>query len=345
MKVFKVSLLAALISSPLAAEEIDKTWELGVFGDYVKSSTNKENLNDWNRIEAGKSIGIDLQKIINDSWNIRFEAARTRYDVQNGSAKDYGNRTGLDAIYKVEDTDLYLFTGVKRFNNVRSYNAVNVGAGLSFDLSDRISLYTEAAIYKDVNFGFVDQGFKLGFKYAFGDAKQAPVVVKKPKPVVKKVMAIDSDKDGIADNIDECGNTPMSVKVDASGCAVYQEQSASITLDVPFANNSSNVESTLVNDIERVADFMKKYTNTTAVIEGHTSVVGNADYNLMLSKKRAKAVKSILVNDFGIDSSRLTTEGFGETRLLTTGTTLADHKLNRRVVAEITATTKTVVTK
>ena len=64
MKAFKISLLAALISSPLAAENIDKTWEFGVFGEYMKSSTNKEANLDWDRIEAGKSIGIDLQKVI-----------------------------------------------------------------------------------------------------------------------------------------------------------------------------------------------------------------------------------------------------------------------------------------
>jgi hypothetical protein len=64
MKIFNMTLLAALISSPLAAETIDKTWELGVFGDYVKSSTSKENNIDWQQIEAGKGLGIDLQKII-----------------------------------------------------------------------------------------------------------------------------------------------------------------------------------------------------------------------------------------------------------------------------------------
>ena len=68
MKTFNITLLAALISSPLAAENIDETWKVGVFGDYIKSSTSKENNIDWQQIEAGKGIGIDLQKIINDQW-------------------------------------------------------------------------------------------------------------------------------------------------------------------------------------------------------------------------------------------------------------------------------------
>ena len=340
MKVFKISLLAALISSPLAAEEIDKTWELGLFADYVKSSTNKEDLNDWNQIEAGKSLGIDLQKIINDTWNVRFEAARTLYEIENGNDSTYENRTGVDAIYKLEDSDLYLFTGVKRFNNVKSYNAVNIGAGYNYSLSNRFSLYSEAAIYKDVNYGYVDQGIKIGFKYAFGDAKAAPIVAKSD-PVVNT----DNDNDGVSNAKDRCENTPAGVKVDSMGCTMYKEETAEISLNINFANNSSIVEPSLIDDIQRLADFMKEYPNTNTAIEGHTSVAGDADYNLMLSQKRADAVKNILVNDFGIDSSRLTAEGFGETRLLTTGTSIADNTLNRRVVAKIEATKKAAVTK
>jgi len=345
MKVFNISLLAALISAPLAAENIDKTWELGVFGDYIKSSTSKETLADWNQMEAGKSIGIDLQKVINDYWNVRLEIAKTRYDVGNGTDKDYGTRAGIDAIYKLEDSDLYMFAGVKRFNNVRSYNAVNIGAGYDYQVSDRLSLYSEAAIYRDLDYGFTDQGVKLGLKYAFGDVKQAPVVAK-PKAVaaVKPVMK-DSDNDGVSDAIDRCANTPSTVKVDSTGCTLYSEHEAEIKLNIAFANNSSIVKPALVDDIQRLADFMKEYTTTSVEIEGHSSTTGAADYNLMLSKKRADAVRSILINKFNIAESRLTSKGYGQSQLLSQENTVAAHKLNRRVVAKIATMTKEVVTK
>lgn len=344
MKAFQISLLAALISSPVAAETIDKTWELGVFGDYIKSSTNKEARMDWYQIEAGKSIGIDLQKIINDYWNVRVEIAGTRYDIDNGTDKDYGIRGGVDAIYKLKDSDLYIFTGVKRFSNAKSYNAVNIGAGYNFEVNERLSFYSEAAIYKDVDYGYIDQGLKLGFKYTFGDVKQAPVSIKPTVPaVVAKVL--DLDNDGVSDNIDRCADTPVTVKVDSMGCTLYSEQAVGIKLNIAFANNSSIVEPALVDDIQRLADFMKEYTNTSVEIEGHTSITGTADYNLMISKKRAKSVKSILVNKFNIDASRLTTKGYGQTQLLSTDNNIAAHKLNRRVVAKIATSVKEVVTK
>jgi len=346
MKAFKISLLAALISAPLAAETVDKTWELGVFGDYIKSSTDKETRTDWNQMEAGKSIGIDLQKVINDYWDVRIEIAKTRYEVANGNDHDYGTRAGIDAIYKLEDSDLYMFAGVKRFNNVKSYNALNVGAGYNFQVSDRLSVYSEAAIYKDVDYGFIDQGVKLGLKYAFGDVKQAPVMIK-PKAVVQPVVAkvLDTDNDGVADNMDRCANTPATVKVDSKGCTLYSEHAVEIKLNIVFANNSSIVQPALVDDIRRLADFMKEYTSTSVEIEGHSSATGNADYNLMLSTKRAEAVKSILINKFNIEASRLTSKGYGESQLLSTENTRAANQINRRVVAKIATSAKKIVTK
>ena len=351
MKTFKITLLAALISSPLAAETIDKTWEIGVFGDYIKSSTDKENELDFQQIEAGKGIGLDLSKVINEKWNVRFELARARYDINNGTDKDYGTRYGIDAVYKVEDTGLYLFSGVKRFNNVRSYNAVNVGAGYSLPVSDRFSLYSEAVVYRDVDYGYTDQGFKLGLKYAFGNVKKAPVVNKviEPveqefiQPVVQKIL--DNDNDGINNRIDKCDNTPVHVKVDSKGCALYSEKSVAINLNVAFENNSSQLKDNMINDIERLADFMKTYKDTNVIIEGHSSAVGDANYNLMISQKRADAIKNILMNEFNIDASRLSAKGFGETQLLSKGNTLADHIANRRVVAKIETIVKEVVTK
>ncbi|WDE12228.1 OmpA family protein [Thalassomonas haliotis] len=353
MKIVNITLLAALISTPLAAETLDETWQVGVFGDYIKSSTNKENKNSWQQIEAGKSVGVDLHKIINDYWNVRFELARSRYDIENGNDKTYGYRYGADAVYKLPESNLYLFSGIKRFNNTRSYNALNVGAGYGFQVNDRFSVYTEAAIYKDVNYGYVDQGFKLGLKYSFGAEQQRPVSNRadnSAKPAIQPVAVteaapVDSDSDGISDDKDRCAHTPATVKVDSTGCTLYAEHEVAITLKVAFANNSAKVKPALIDDIQRLADFMKEYSDTQVVIEGHSSATGAAPYNLVLSQKRAEAVKDILINKFNIKASRLSAKGYGQTQLLSSGTSAEDHSLNRRVVAKIATTAKKVVQK
>ena len=170
------------------------------------------------------------------------------------------------------------------------------------------------------------------------------------KPVEKAAVAvaatiIDTDNDGISDDKDNCNDTLANVKVDSKGCALFSEKTVEVKLNVLFDNNSSELKATEMNDIQRLADFMKEYDNTNVVIEGHSSAVGDADYNLVISQKRADAVKNALINKFNIEKSRLSAKGFGETQLISKGNTKADNMKNRRVVAKIEATVKKVMTK
>jgi len=64
-------------------------------------------------------------------------------------------------------------------------------------------------------------------------------------------------------------------------------------------------------------------------IAGHTDAVGNNEYNIALSERRARSVLDYLVTEFSIDASRLETVGFGEERLL--DPTDPEGDINRRV--------------
>lgn len=66
-------------------------------------------------------------------------------------------------------------------------------------------------------------------------------------------------------------------------------------------------------------------------IEGHTDLVGDAASNLDLSKRRADAVKGVLVTQFNIDAARLTTAGLGATKPLESNDTPQGRSQNRRV--------------
>jgi OOP family OmpA-OmpF porin len=376
MKAFKIALLASIISAPLSAAEIDKSWEIGVFGDYIKSSTAKESATDWQQIEAGKSLGLDIQKYITEQFSIRFELAQTFYEIEDGNDTDTGNRFGLDMMYNLKDSGLYGFIGARRFNNAQDYTALNIGAGYSYQMTERFSAYAEAVLYKDLSSELLDQGLKLGVKYAFGDVKKSPVtnnvtdqaVVEEPvveqkvaeQPVVEKavtepevaqaaviaaVVILDSDNDGVSDENDNCADTATTVKVGTDGCILYSGESVEVELNVSFASSSSVVQPASMTDIEHLANFMKKHPETSATIEGHSSALGDAKFNLSISQKRADAVKTILVNDFNIGAARVSAQGFGENQLLSKGNTTADHKLNRRVVAKIETITKKAVQK
>ncbi len=135
---------------------------------------------------------------------------------------------------------------------------------------------------------------------------------------------LDTDKDGVPDYIDQCPNTPAKFKVDSKGCTI------GVTLYLHFPFNSAKIPANEVMDVDRVAEFLKKHPEVTAILEGHTDSTGPAAYNMELSKRRAEAVKKALV-ERGIDASRLKVEAYGETKPIAPNDTEEGRAKNRRV--------------
>lgn len=130
---------------------------------------------------------------------------------------------------------------------------------------------------------------------------------------------------------------------DCPAVQVQPEPEVKIELDKPinlkvlFEFDKAVVQSVFNQQIEAVAGFMKKYPETTTVIEGHTDSKGPDSYNMKLSQQRAEAVKQQLVTLYGIDAQRLDTVGYGETRPVDTNATDEGRYNNRRVVATVSA--------
>ncbi|MBB4080820.1 outer membrane protein OmpA-like peptidoglycan-associated protein [Lewinella aquimaris] len=90
-------------------------------------------------------------------------------------------------------------------------------------------------------------------------------------------------------------------------------------------------------ELQKMADVFKKYPDTNIKIDGHTDNVGSDNSNQRLSEQRAASVADYLTS-LGIDRTRMTTEGFGETRPVETNDTDAGRQANRRVEVAITPT-------
>jgi OOP family OmpA-OmpF porin len=110
-------------------------------------------------------------------------------------------------------------------------------------------------------------------------------------------------------------------------------------LDIQFEINVDVVQRQEQDKIDTVGVFMKKYPETTAVIEGHTDEVGSAADNMKLSQRRAEGVVNYLVNNSGIARSRLKAVGYGETRPIANPHTEEGRRLNRRIDAVIACAT------
>ncbi|MCR9276470.1 MAG: OmpA family protein [Pseudomonadaceae bacterium] len=146
---------------------------------------------------------------------------------------------------------------------------------------------------------------------------------------------LDSDGDGVADYMDECPNTAAGVTVDSRGCVPDIEEEVTIDLSLEFDTDSAQLRNSHYAEIQTVVSFMKQFSNTTAVIEGHTDSRGAESYNQALSERRAASVRNYLVNEGDIASDRLTSRGYGESQPADTNDTAEGRQRNRRVSAVV----------
>ena len=89
-------------------------------------------------------------------------------------------------------------------------------------------------------------------------------------------------------------------------------------------------------NLKTLADNLSKVPNTDLMIVGHTDARGTDDYNLNLSRERARAAAEYLISQ-GVGSSRIRTMGLGETEPVASNDDDAGRSRNRRVEVAIYA--------
>jgi len=82
--------------------------------------------------------------------------------------------------------------------------------------------------------------------------------------------------------------------------------------------------------VDEIGDFMRAYENTVVDIEGNTDSTGSRELNMGLSKQRAEAVKSYLVEKYHFPPERMRTVGNGPDKPLETNSTPEGREKNRR---------------
>jgi len=155
----------------------------------------------------------------------------------------------------------------------------------------------------------------------------APVVAPPPPPPPPPPPAkcVDSDGDGVCNEVDKCPNTPAGAKVDKVGCPLEQ------TLKLLFDFDSAELRPESITELERLVTFMGDVPFATALVEGHTDSVGTEAYNQGLSDRRAKAVFDYLTAR-GVDPARLKSIGHGELKPIADNATAEGRQMNRRVM-------------
>ena len=99
--------------------------------------------------------------------------------------------------------------------------------------------------------------------------------------------------------------------------------------DVFFDYNMSEIRADARGPLQTNADWMKKWTGTQIVLEGHADSRGSSEYNLALGSRRANSAKDYLVN-LGVPAARITVLSKGKEAPFCTDESEACWQQNRR---------------
>ena len=112
------------------------------------------------------------------------------------------------------------------------------------------------------------------------------------------------------------------------------ENGVKVTFPVNFAFDDATVRSADQPAVERFAEVAQKhFTGAVITVEGFADPAGTQEYNLALSRRRAEAVRAMLV-DRGLGATQVRTVGYGKARLVVPGAWGDEPgaEQNRRVV-------------
>jgi OOP family OmpA-OmpF porin len=325
--------------------------------------------NDRFDFDSDNHWGLGVGYRFNGPWALELVFQSSEPDIGKGLVGEGDvDHWRLDALYHLDES--FFDTKLRPFLSLGAGNAdydspffkedeshLNVGAGFKWALNPRTSLRSDLKFFNEDD---LKLAFSVGLEFALGSTAAAP----KPAPRTEPVEG-DADRDGVLDSRDECPNTPAGVSVDRTGCpldsdrdGVYDyrdqcpdtprgamvdakgchktlEKTVSITLNIEFDFDSSEARTEHAAEVRKVANFMRRYADSSVTMEGHTDSRGNADYNQGLSERRAKTIADMLISDFSIDESRVSSRGLGESQPIAGNDTDEGRQRNRRVVAVV----------
>ncbi len=141
----------------------------------------------------------------------------------------------------------------------------------------------------------------------------------------------DTDGDGVNDEEDKCPKLKGTVA--NFGCPeIKAEDKKKVEVaakNILFVTGSAKLQTKSYKGLNDVVAIMQSNPEMLLYIEGHTDSQGSDELNQTLSENRAASVKNYIVSK-GIDESRITSKGFGETMPIADNKTAAGRQQNRR---------------
>jgi OOP family OmpA-OmpF porin len=146
----------------------------------------------------------------------------------------------------------------------------------------------------------------------------------------------DTDLDGVHDGIDKCPT--IAGVASAEGCPELKKETKQLfqkaLQGIQFETGKAAIKAVSFPILDAVVKVMKENPSYKLLIGGHTDDVGNDASNMTLSQNRADAVAKYLITH-GVEPTRVSATGYGETKPVDTNKTKAGKTRNRRVELEV----------
>jgi outer membrane protein OmpA-like peptidoglycan-associated protein len=141
----------------------------------------------------------------------------------------------------------------------------------------------------------------------------------------------DRDGDGVPDHLDKCPDVPGPAS--NNGCPEIKEEQVKQLNDygktILFNTGKYTFQESSYAVLDNIVRIMNEYPTAKFHIAGYTDSTGSDKINIPLSDNRANAVKVYLIEK-GVDSSRLSSQGYGSANPIADNKTVKGRELNRR---------------
>lgn len=328
--------------------------------------------------DDGLGATLMLGKMFQSRFGVELELHYSGYDAEDGGETAKLGSAGVRGLlFPIERGGAFVTGGLSygRFKdhpgNDADYETTlwTVGGGYMFGPFDLllpdVAVRTELVFRGDMHDGDkTSETFNnalnelvasVGLMIPLGSVPAPPAPPPEPPVEVVAVAApVDSDGDGVADDLDKCPDTPAGTAVDADGCPLpapapeckTPEPGQPITLEgcaagdkivlrgVNFEFDRAQLTANAKTILDGVAEALNSAPNVRVEVGGHTDGKGADEYNQKLSDRRAASVLQYLIGK-GIDAGRMESRGYGESEPVADNETDEGRELNRRVELKI----------
>jgi OOP family OmpA-OmpF porin len=302
----------------------------------------------------GLRVGYDFTKHL--GAELLFDYVSTKFTEPADKVKTNVYNYRLEGLYHfMPENRLVPFISVGMGGQSINYDSgaenktrfvADYGYGLKYFVTDWFAFRFD--IRHVLAFGSVYNNLEcaVGLSFLFGGKKPTPsVTAREPEPAPPPPPAKEPEPAPPPPPIKEPEPAPPPPpppleemkKAPEAASEVEQKilEQGRATLKVEFDTGKAIVKPKYNKEIRNIAEVMRKYPDLKIVIEGHTDNVGGKKYNLILSQKRAEAIKKVMVTKFKIDSTRIKAKGFGYSKPLASNSKKEGRQKNRRVEAAV----------